>query len=75
MIRDMKWHVYQKGTDAVLIWTDGRAIEFDTEEEIYPFLEDYFTKEELEKEEIYAKYDILYYDDGYISTKEINTND
>ena len=71
MIKDMKWHVYQKSTNASLIWTDGRAIEFDAEEEIYPFLNFYLSEEELKEKDFYIKYDILYYDDGCISIKEI----
>lgn len=68
MIRPMKWHIFQKGTDYPLVW-DDKVIEFDTEEEAQRFANDYFNEEELTN--IYIKECIFYYDGGYITALEV----
>ena len=64
MIRPMMWHIYNKEIGCPLCWGDA-AIDFDTEEEAKVAAKDW------KLEDYKIKYDILYYDGGYINFKEI----
>ena len=66
MIRPIKWHIYQNGTDCPLTWND-KAIDFETEQEAKQFAAKYL----IEEDDFYIKEDILYYDGNYITVEEI----
>lgn len=67
MVRDMKFHIYNRAHEP-LCW-DDKALEFDFAEDAHDFMRD--ISEGLNEEYYIVVQDILYYDGGYINATDL----
>ena len=67
MVRDMKFHIYNRAHEP-LCW-DDQALEFDFAEDAHDFMRD--INDGLNEEYYVVVQDILYYDGGYINATDL----
>lgn len=65
--RDMKFHIYNENYPDQPLCEDGKALEFDTEEDAKFFLNSVIENTDFDVNGAYIVADILYYDGGYIN--------
>ena len=65
-VRDMKYHIYNEFYPDQPFCEDGKALEFDTEEDAIFFMESIMKNTSFDMTGAYTVADILYYDGGYI---------
>ena len=74
-IRDMKYHIYNELYPDQPLCEDGKALEFDTEEDAIFFMESIMKNTGFDMHGAYVVADILYYDGGYIDGTGCFIND
>lgn len=65
-VRDMKYHIYNEFHPGQPLCENGKALEFDTEEDAIFFMESIIKNTDFDMTGAYIVADILYYDGGYI---------